>query len=254
MASLAQIHPDYDARTAAGKLAQRDSRWHHSVVSDAQSAKAAADTIRKELAALPDHSAAPLRAVRRRWSKELRQHNASTVLAIANSLVARGGFANRFVACELLEKHATARALLTASRLKRLGRGMSSWGEVDVFACYVSGPAWRNGQVSDAEMERWARSRDRWWRRAALVSTVPLNQKARGGSGDVRRTLRICRVLMQDRDQLVVQAMSWALRALATREPHQVRRFLERHGDDLSTRVIRETMNKITTGRKSGRT
>ena len=123
------------------------------------------------------------------------QHDARSVLAIADLLVASGGFANRFMACELIAEHATAHALLTSSRLKRLGGGMSSWGEVDVFACYVSGRAWRNGQVSDTEIEKWARSRDVWWRRAALVSTVPLNQKSRGGTGDVRRTLE--RVIRQ---------------------------------------------------------
>ena len=42
----------------------------------------------------------------------------------------------------------------------------------------------------------WARSRDLWWRRAAMVSTVPLNNKARGGNGDVLRTLKVCKMLV----------------------------------------------------------
>jgi 3-methyladenine DNA glycosylase AlkD len=212
-----------------------------------------ARAISEHLQALPIQNATSLREVRRHWSQQLKSQPATTVLGIANALVAQQGFANRFIACELLAKHPAAHALLTPRRLKTLGRGMNSWGEVDVFACYISGPAWRWGQVSDEEIERWTRSKDRWWRRAALVSTVPLNQKSHGGSGDVRRTLRICRALLTDRDPMVVQAMSWALRALASRKPQDVRRFLETHKHTIAARVMRETMNKITTGRKSGK-
>jgi 3-methyladenine DNA glycosylase AlkD len=42
-----------------------------------------------------------------------------------------------------------------------------------------------------------------------------------------------------DREDLVVKALSWALRALARRDP--------------AARVIREVENKLTTGRKNPR-
>jgi 3-methyladenine DNA glycosylase AlkD len=96
--------------------------------------------------------------------------------------------------------------------LERFGRGIDSWGAVDMFACYLSGPAWREHQVPDKLIHNWARSADRWFRRAALVSTVPLNSKARGGKGDSKRTLAVCASLVADRDDMVVKALSWALR------------------------------------------
>jgi len=49
---------------------------------------------------------------------------------------------------------------------------------------------------------------DRWWRRAALVSTVPLKVDSSGG--DVARTLEVCRLLVTDRDDYGIKAMSWA--------------------------------------------
>ena len=42
--------------------------------------------------------------------------------------------------------------------------------------------------------------------------------------------------------------MSWALRALAAREPQAVAAFLEEH--ELAPRVVREVRSKLTTGRK----
>jgi hypothetical protein len=96
----------------------------------------------------------------------------------------------------------------------------------------------------------WARGGDRWWRRAALVSTVPLSR--RGGTADVRRTTRICRLLASDRDDMVVKAVSWALRELTKRNPASARAFIASYRHDLTARVIREVENKLRTGLKSG--
>jgi 3-methyladenine DNA glycosylase AlkD len=105
--------------------------------------------------------------------------------------------------------------------------------------------------VSDAWNARWARSRDRWLRRIALVSTVPLNLPSRGGRGDVPRTLCVCRMLVADHDDRVVKALSWALREAAKRDPAAVRRFLTRHRASIAPRAAREVTNKLETGLKT---
>jgi 3-methyladenine DNA glycosylase AlkD len=58
--------------------------------------------------------------------------------------------------------------------------------------------------------------------------------------------------LLEDRDDMVVKAMSWALRELAKRDPGAVRAFLSKHGARLAARVRREVGNKLTTGLKAG--
>jgi 3-methyladenine DNA glycosylase AlkD len=158
---------------------------------------------------------------------------------------------HRFVAYELVQKHLPAAARLDAPSLERLGRGISDWDEVDCFSIYLSGPAWQRRQIADAVVLSWARSSDRWWRRAALVSTVPLNSKAHGGGGDGPRTLRVCRMLEDDRDPMVVKALSWALRELAKRNPKSLRDFLAKRSDNLAPQVRREVANKLETGLKN---
>ena len=89
-----------------------------------------------------------------------------------------------------------------------------------------------------------------------LIATVPLNAKSRGATsaiGDTTRTLAVCTRLLDDRDDMVVKAMSWALRELTKRNPEAVRAFLSEHGDRLSARVRREVSNKLAAGRKSPR-
>jgi 3-methyladenine DNA glycosylase AlkD len=135
--------------------------------------------------------------------------------------------------------------------VERLGQGIAGWDAVDAFARYISGPAWQRGLIPDEAIVRWAASPDRFWRRAALVSTVPLNLRAAGGRGDTRRTLAICALLVADHDDTIVKALSWALRALALWDPGAVRAFLAAHEDVLAARVKREVRNKLATGRKN---
>jgi len=201
----------------------------------------------------PDHSTSTLRRLRRVVSGALSDTSREAVLALAEALVARDGAADRFLGYELVAAHPASMSKLTLAEVNRLGRGLSDWVGVDCFACYVTGPAWRTGRLSDATIERWVRSKDRWWRRAGVVSTVPLNARARGGTGETTRTLRVAAVARDDRDPMVVKALSWALRELAKRDPSAVRAFLAAHGDALAPLVRREVANKLDTGLKQPR-
>jgi 3-methyladenine DNA glycosylase AlkD len=199
---------------------------------------------------MPLRNAPVLRSLRREYSRRVEALPAGDVVKIAAALIARGRV-HRFIGDELIASRPDALAILDRTQLERLGSGISSWDQVDCFACYLSGPAWREGRIDDKAIVHWAGSKDRWWRRAALVSTVPLNVKARGGRGDARRTLRICTLLIEDRDEMVVKALSWALRALAGQDPEAVRRFVKENETRLPALVRREVLRKLATGRKN---
>lgn len=206
----------------------------------------------RSLSALRSPTTEAIRSVRRGFSSQLADDPAQLIVTLALKLVRRAAVP-RFFAYELILHHRLAQRSLKAKSLEDLGSGNDSWGEVDAFACYLAGPAWREQQVSDATIRRWARSEDRWWRRTAVVSTVALNNKARGGSGDTDRTLMICAILIADRDDMVVKALSWALRELSKRDPESVRKFLQKHDGILAPRVVREVSNKLETGLKNPR-
>jgi 3-methyladenine DNA glycosylase AlkD len=186
----------------------------------------------------------------------LRTHRGSSdaeVLALALKTLASG---QRYLAYELLRAAPRALAAATVKDIRRFPSGMTTWSDVDCFGCFVAGVAWRTGRIADKEIARLASSRDRWCRRAALVATIPLNAKSRGATsatGDATRTLAVCMRLLDDRDDMVVKAMSWALRELAKRDPRAVRAFLSEHGERLTARVRREVTSKLITGRKSPR-
>jgi len=203
------------------------------------------------LALLSEKSTESIRAVRREFSKRLAKAPADFVFQSSLLLLRNEKAVPRFLVYELVQHHREALRSLNSRKLTMLGKGIDSWAAVDTFACYLSGPVWREHQVSDSLIARWARSRDRWWRRAAVVSTVPLNNKTRGGQGDARRTLAICTLVVHDRDDMVVKALSWALRELAKRDSRAVEEFLKKNRKALAPRVVREVVNKLTTGLKN---
>lgn len=193
-------------------------------------------------------STASLRAERKRISREVAALDRDALLDLAHYLIeARVA---RFVAYELVLNHKPAMDSIDPSEVVKLGERICTWSDIDSFACIISGPAWRAGRIPDSMVRAWARSGDWCWRRTALVSTVPLNMK---GGSDSKRTLAICHMLVADRHDLVVKALSWALRALAKRDAESVRAFLSEYRGKLAPRVMREVNNKLATGLKNPR-
>jgi len=154
-----------------------------------------------------------------------------------------------YAAVVIVERHPSVARRMKWKVLEPLGEQMTSWGDVDMFVC-LAGPAWRSGRLSDARVLRWTQSPNRWWRRAALVCTVYLNRKARGGAGDSARTLAVCEVLAGDHDDMVAKGLSWALRDLIAHDRRAVEQFLIKHDEHLHALVKREVRCKLETGRK----
>lgn len=195
--------------------------------------------------------AADIRRIVRDLRKRTKDENAETVFKLTVAIIKRNTLEGRQAAFEIFAGHKAAMASLNLKRLETLGRGIDNWASVDGFACGLSGIAWRKGQITDADIKRWARSNDPWWRRAAVVSTVPLNLASRGGSGDSKRTIMLCEMAVGDDHVMVHKALSWALRSLVDIDRKAVSDFLKRHEAKLPALVKREVTRKLTTGKKN---
>jgi 3-methyladenine DNA glycosylase AlkD len=77
--------------------------------------------------------------------------------------------------------------------------------------------------------------------------------RSQGGKGDTQRTLLICRLLAADRQDMVLKALSWALRELVYFDQQAVEGFLREYDGVLAGRVKREVGNKLRTGLKNPR-
>ncbi len=198
--------------------------------------------------ALAVHVTETERAICKKYSHLLRDAPAEYILEFGRQLLFK--YSHRWQAYELIAGHKPAFLALTVKLLEEFGSGINSWWSVDSFARTLSGPAWREGLAPDELFTGWAGSDDFWWRRAALVSTVAFNVRSQGGQGDTRRTLVICRLLANDHEDMVVKALSWALRELVYFDRQAVEGFLQEYDAVLAGRVKREVGSKLRTGLK----
>lgn len=193
-----------------------------------------------------------LRILLKEWWVEIKTWPPENLVQFAKQLVETRIFECNQVAFELLWMNKTALRLIKLNDLQELGKNMDNWATTDTFSVMLSGWAWRENQINDSDVLNWLKSENLWWRRAAVVSTVPLNLRARGGKGDAKRTLMICEKVVSDRDDMIVKALSWALRELSKSDNPAVEAFMKKNDGQLAGRVRREVYTKLETGRKNG--
>ena len=186
------------------------------------------------------------------WWTEIKKWPPEKLIQFAKELVATRIFECNQLAYELLSKNKNALQLLKLNDLKELGKNMDNCATTDCFSVMISGWAWRENQITDSDVLNWLETGNLWWRRAAIVSTVALNLRSRGGKGDAARTLMICEKVITDREKLIVKALSWALRELSKSDKPAVEEFMEKYDTQIAGLARREIYTKLETGRKNG--
>ena len=150
-----------------------------------------------------------------------------------------------------LEKDKKLLESLSATEAKKLAVALDNWVLVDTYSTFILGYLWHRNVISDDYIHQLLQSKNVWERRTAVVSTVALNQKARGGSGDTVRTIEVCEKVVHEKHPMIVKALSWALRVLIKTDRQAVIGFMLEHNDKLHNQVKREVNNKLETGLKN---
>jgi len=172
-------------------------------------------------------------------------------IMLCKAMVARDIFECQVLAYEIIGRNKRLLNGLTYKDLMDLWRNLDNWASVDHFSVGIFGVLWGKGVVTDEHIEELLKSENFWDRRVAVVSTVALNLKSRGGSGDIPRTLAVCEKVVDDREDLIRKALSWALRELSKRDPQSVRNFIDTYQNRLAGLVIREVNHKLDFGTKN---
>ena len=193
------------------------------------------------------HTTPALRTLRREYTRRIRDAEPRSVIRLALDLQ-KAGVVHRFFSDELIANHKGAMEALTRADVEKLGKGMDSW-----TRWTASGRLWRGRRGDGPDRRRCDREvvavEGLVVAEGGVVCTTKLNVK--GTKGDAKRTLVVCEMLIDDREDMVVKAMSWALRALAQRDPKSTERLwndIVRGGGAGSA----EVGNKLRTGLKSG--
>jgi 3-methyladenine DNA glycosylase AlkD len=91
-----------------------------------------------------------------------------------------------------------------------IGR-VSSWADHDGLVHYLIAPLLAADRRRAKNVFRWARSRDRWHRRAACVAFIQGTRRKMF----FREIVRLSNLLLSDRDDMVQKGLGWLLREAA---------------------------------------
>lgn len=115
------------------------------------------------------------------------------------------------------------------------------WDYVDAIAVQRLGELRRRfprGMAS--QMRAWARSRDTWKRRSAIICQIKLKAET-----DLTLLYDAIAPAMGEREFFLRKAIGWALREHAKTDPREVIRYVRRHKDRLSPLSKREAVRNL---------
>ncbi len=157
-----------------------------------------------------------LRRLARRFSKVIkRDAGLAYLVSVADDLF-HGDVLEEKVLAVLLLENCTAQLTAADFRLFEawLDR-ISTWADHDALCHYLIGPMMVSAPRRSARALAWARSPQRWHRRAAAVSLI---QGTREKMFKAEIT-RVCRRLLRDDDLMVQKGLGWLLRESAKYNP-----------------------------------
>jgi len=122
---------------------------------------------------------------------------------------------------------------------------VSSWADHDALAHYLLAPMVRDEPRRCREVFRWAKSRNRWRRRAACVTLI------RGAREKMffPEIVRLSEMLLPDQDDMVQKGLGWLLREAAKYDPKRTVPYLlkiRRRAPRLVLRTACETLPAAT--------
>lgn len=166
---------------------------------------------------------AALRAFARQRRRELLQeHDVEFLIQVADRLFTGRVLEEKIFAVLLIEnltsKLDESHFLLFESWIDRV----SSWADHDGLVHYLIAPMLAAEPKRLTRVFQWAKSRDRWHRRAACVALIQGRQQREY----FPQTRRLSNSLLSDPDDMVQKGLGWLLRVTAKADPEQAVPYL----------------------------
>ncbi|MGC1450804.1 MAG: DNA alkylation repair protein [Candidatus Sulfotelmatobacter sp.] len=162
------------------------------------------------------------RAIRHCRREILREHDFDFLVGVADDLFSGAMLEEKAAAVFLLEKmdeqFGDRELKLFESWLDRI----SSWADHDGLVHYLIAPMVAAKPARVKNVFRWAKSRDRWHRRAACVALI------RGARAKMffPEIVKLSDSLLTDQDDMVKKGLGWLLRETAKYDPERTVPYL----------------------------
>ena len=123
---------------------------------------------------------------------------------------------------------------------------LTNWANTDGLSTWVISPMVKRDPSLVERLIGWTASDNRWRRRAAAVSLVPI---ARRGEM-LLEAFTVADRLMEDDDDMVQKGVGWLLKEASKKNPEEVRSYLLNWRDRTSALVLRYASEKLPKDRR----
>jgi 3-methyladenine DNA glycosylase AlkD len=162
------------------------------------------------------------RAVRRCRREILREHDFDFLVKVADELFSGAILEEQIAAVFLLEnldvQFADREFRMFESWLSRIG----NWSDHDGLVHYLIGPMMAAKPARVKNAFRWAKSPNRWHRRAACVALIQGARKKKF----LPEIKQLSNALLADQDDMVQKGLGWLLRETAKHDPNRTVPYL----------------------------
>ncbi len=166
---------------------------------------------------------ADLRRFARRAQRDiLAESDLSTLLQVADRLFSGEVTEEKNLAVLLLENRLRDFGDAEFRRFERWLPRITNWSEHDALVHCLIGPLMAADRRRTARAFLWARSSDRWHRRAAAVSLIQATRHRLY----FREILQLSDKLLADENEMVQKGLGWLLRETAKADPARTVRYL----------------------------
>ena len=155
------------------------------------------------------------RAMRRRRKEILREHEFDFLLGVADKLFRESVLEEKIAGVFLLEKMDARFSDREFRMFEAWLNRISSWADHDSLVHYLIGPMVAANPTRVKDLFRWAKSRDRWHRRAACVALI----RAAREKMFLPEIMKLSDSLLADPDDMVRKGLGWLLRETTKFDP-----------------------------------
>jgi 3-methyladenine DNA glycosylase AlkD len=176
----------------------------------------------------------------------VRQRGMDFLIEVADQLFSGQVLEEKAMAVFLLEKQTDSFGDREFRRFASWLDRVTSWADHDALAHYLLAPMVAAKPARCREVFRWAKSRNRWRRRAACVALIRGARERQFFAEIVRLSNR----LLHDEDDMVQKGLGWLLRETAKADPKRTMPYLMKIRKNAPRLVLRTACETLSVREK----
>ncbi|MEI7579895.1 MAG: DNA alkylation repair protein [bacterium] len=174
--------------------------------------------------------------------KFLKQESKKSIWQLCESLWQSGYLEESFIACSW--SYALRKQYLPEDFQifeKWVGQYINNWASCDTFCNHTIGTFVSMYPEFLANLKTWAKSPNRWQRRAAAVSLIVPGKRGLF----LEDILALAEILLRDPDDMVQKGYGWLLKVTSQAHQHEVYQFVLKHKDVMPRTALRYAIEKL---------